>query len=427
MAAAASCYAASFAVLRVQHFYFPSNPISMPSVLGALPGVSAADIPVGHRVTIALLGMDYAMEAKEPLHDTRSDSLMLMTIDPKTKTGGILSIPRDTFVKIPDPRHPGSYMWDRVNTAYEWGYIYHYPGGGPQLLKDTLQLNYGITVDYYIVVDWSGFVKIVNAVGGVDIHVTKYLYSDQVQIPERHQDYAEFKPGTYHMDGEVALAYARMRPDSDFGRIQRQQQVLMAVARKALSLGMITSPRKMLSVYRQYQKMIITNIPNVKVPGLAQLALAIGIDKLRRGSFGPGGAMFPNGAVTSYIGPGCADMLLPLPGASGQIAAHVFGSQAVGAAVTDHLLAAGYGNRGNFKDYSYECGDSPSSPATSAPAIAPTSKPQPSSTPTPRSTATPVATRTPVPSSTPVATHTPAPTATTSTRQSAPTPAAHAG
>ncbi len=403
--AALSCYLAAYAVLHVEHWYVPSNPLSLPGPLGTLPGVTKGDIPVGRRVTIALLGMD--TRPSEKVHDTRSDSLMLLTVDPKTKTGGILSIPRDSYVKIPDPRRRGGYLWDRVNTAFEYGYIYHYSGGGPQLLKDTLMLNYGIKVDYYVVVDWPAFVKVVDSVGGIDIKVDKYLYSDQVQIPELHQNWARFTPGTYHMDGQTALAYARMRPDSDFGRIERQQQVLVAVAHKALSLGLITTPTKVLQLYKEYQSSVQTDLPDVQAPGLAQLGLSIGLDNLRRGSFG-------DGAVVGYVGPGCADLLLPLPQKSGEIAAQVFDDPSVGETAGQHLAAQGFGNPANFRDYSSACSgtapDSGSSPGPVPRTPTPSATPHPSVTPTPTSTVHPSVT----PTRTPTAKATATPTATKS-------------
>ncbi len=410
MAAFVSGYAAVFAVIRVQHFYLPSNPFKLPSVLGGsvLPGVTKADVVESKRITILLAGFDSgAGPRNDPTvrhHNSRTDSLQLITLDPKTHSAGVIGIPRDSYLKYPEKGYSGPKR-DRINTAYEYGFIYKYPGGGVQLLEDVIELNYGIHVDYFVGVDWDAFRLIVDAVGGVDITVDKYLYSDQVQIPSKHQNFARFEPGEYHMDGETALAYARMRPDSDFGRIKRQQQVMVAVARQALKLGAVS---RWLDIYHKYKDAIETDLPDIRAPGLAQLANSIGLDNARFGSL--------SDAVAAYTGPGCAALLLPLMEKTAQVVTDVFGSVDAGEGSRAALAAAGYTTLSAFPDYARSCATpveqpEPRSTATPPPATV-TPTPAASRTPTPAASGTPTRTATGTPGATisPTATHTPGPT-----------------
>jgi LCP family protein required for cell wall assembly len=188
--------------------------------------------PNNGRVTVLLMGTDTRDKSIEGA--SRSDVMMLVTIDPISKTAALLSIPRDLYVPIP------GYDQQRINTAYFWGDYYNLAGGGPQLAMDTIKYNFGIPVDRYGVIDFNGFQQIVDSVGGVDIDVPHEIVDYEYPTPDYGTMVLRIPAGHIHMDGDLALKYVRTRhQDSDFGRLQRQQQVLLAVRDKALSIGQI--------------------------------------------------------------------------------------------------------------------------------------------------------------------------------------------
>ena len=168
----------------------------------------------------------------------RTDAILVVTVDPTAKTAGILSIPRDLQVTIPDIGE------DRINTVNVYGYLQHYPGEGPALLKQTIEDSFGISIDYYIMVDYDGFKQIVDALGGLDVDVPITLHDTEYPDPKPDDPHAyktvQFEPGWQHMDGERALEYVRSRMStSDADRSRRQQQILLAIYEKALNTHLI--------------------------------------------------------------------------------------------------------------------------------------------------------------------------------------------
>jgi LCP family protein required for cell wall assembly len=196
----------------------------------------AASIQEGNRINILLLGLNRgAPQGWGYLTDT----IIIVTIDPANKTAGMLSIPRDLQLPIPGNGE------DRINMANVLGETHDYPGGGPALLERTIETNFGIPISYYIMVDFRGFEKIIDAVGGVDVDVSRTLHDTKYPDPWPEDPYhyttVHFDPGLQHMDGARALQYARSRMSTtDFDRAKRQQELLVAIRAKALSLGMLT-------------------------------------------------------------------------------------------------------------------------------------------------------------------------------------------
>ena len=89
--------------------------------------------------------------------------MMVVTIDPVSKTAGILGIPRDLYVEIPN--EDGSYFQERINTALEYGVLYNGPDGGPQLAEDTIERNFHIKIDHYVIIDFQGFEEVIDSLG----------------------------------------------------------------------------------------------------------------------------------------------------------------------------------------------------------------------------------------------------------------------
>ncbi len=197
------------------------------------PDNSLWPVPQDGRLTVLLLGVD----SRDTLQDgaTRSDVITLVTIDPISRTAALLSIPRDLYVTI-----PGYKGQDRINTAYFYGEVDHLPGGGPALAEKAILQDLGIPTQRYAVIDFEGFKKVIDAIGGVDIDVPREIVDNAYPTPDYGIERLVIPAGRIHMDGELALKYVRTRhADSDLGRMQRQQQVLLAIRDKALSLGSI--------------------------------------------------------------------------------------------------------------------------------------------------------------------------------------------
>jgi len=180
------------------------------------------------RVNILLLGTDKRAQEQGP---TRTDTMIVVTVDPQSNTAGMLSIPRDLWVSIPN------YSEGRINTAHFLGESYDYPGGGPALAKKTVQYALGIPIHYYVRVNFEGFEKLVDAIGGITIDVEEAIHDDK--YPDGNYGYMtiDIPAGVQHMDGKTALQYARTRHDSsDFVRSKRQQDVMKAIRDKVLRL-----------------------------------------------------------------------------------------------------------------------------------------------------------------------------------------------
>lgn len=208
------------------------------------------------RVNILLIGMG------GPNHPggLLTDSIMVMSIRPSDKKVAILSVPRDLLVSIPGH---GS---DKINSAYADGYNDYYEKNcnkknastckdnaltaGSKLSVDTISKVLDIPIHYYITADFTGFEKVIDTLGGVDIYVDKAI-SDPTFPADDMVHYAPFKisVGQHHLDGKTALKYARSRETtSDFDRARRQQQIISAAKDKAMTAGFLTNPKKIADV-----------------------------------------------------------------------------------------------------------------------------------------------------------------------------------
>jgi LCP family protein required for cell wall assembly len=188
----------------------------------------------------------------------RTDTMVVAILRPNEGQVSLISIPRDLWVSIPG--------WEnqRINTAYQHGIATGYPGGGPGLLKDTIQYNLGIRIDHTAMVDFDGFRQIVDTLGGVDIPVscpyTDWHLIDPTFNPEIEENWNLYtvNPGVIHMDGDLALWYARSRQkSSDFDRGRRQQEVLRAIFTQALQTGTIS---RIPELYNNFKSTVETDL-----------------------------------------------------------------------------------------------------------------------------------------------------------------------
>ncbi len=249
-------------------------------------------------VTFLLLGSD-----KRPGQTYfRTDTIIIVVIHPLTGQVALISVPRDLYVYIPTVGN------DRINAAYEYGEMYHYPGGGFALLKDTILYNLGLSIDHLAIVDFDGFSAIVDTLGGIDVPVfcsyTDWHLIDPSYDPENENNWALYTvgPGVVHMDGALALWYARSRKrSSDFDRGRRSQEVLRALYTRALQTNSIS---KIPELYNDFSSSIITDLTLPDLLQLAPLALHLTNADIRSYYIG-------RDLVTSWMTPGGASVLLP--------------------------------------------------------------------------------------------------------------------
>ena len=183
------------------------------------------------RINLLLLGIDRRGGTGWAY---RTDTIMIVTLDPDSGAAGMLSIPRDLQLAIP------GHGQDRINTANVYGSLPGDPDGGPALLASTIEASFGIPIDGYLMVDFRAFEEIVDTLGGIEVDVPKALHDTRYPDPRPGDPHAfktiHFDPGLQQMDGARALEYARSRMStSDFDRAKRQQQVVLAIRERALS------------------------------------------------------------------------------------------------------------------------------------------------------------------------------------------------
>jgi LCP family protein required for cell wall assembly len=212
-----------FSVFRfLQGIHTPQNG----SVAQAAPTWTGTD-----RVNILLLGVDNRNNDPHP----RSDSMIVVSIDPVTKTARMFSVMRDTWYKIP------GYGFEKINAAFSLG--------GPDLAMQTVSNFLQIPIHYYVKTDFQGFEKLVDAVGGVKIDVEK-----DMDYPDDGVYDILLHKGEQVLDGKHALMYVRFRHDAlgDFARTERQRKFLTALAEKLKTPGSLVKLPSILETIRPY-------------------------------------------------------------------------------------------------------------------------------------------------------------------------------
>ena len=188
--------------------------------------------------TIMIMGVD---EREDDVG--RSDTLMIATVDPKKNRAALLSIPRDTRVKI------AGHGWDKINAAYAYG--------GERLTQRTVEDFLGVNMDHYVIINTHAFQKIIDAIGGIDIDVEKRMYYEDPWDDDGGL-VIDLRPGMQHMDGKTAVTYVRYRDEEgDIGRIKRQQKFMAACMEKITSPAIIP---KLPSVIREVMDSVKTDL-----------------------------------------------------------------------------------------------------------------------------------------------------------------------
>jgi LCP family protein required for cell wall assembly len=243
---------------------------------------------------------------------------MLVTLVPDTRAASILSVPRDLQLTIP------GHGQDRINTANVYGSLQGDPDGGPALLETTIEANFSIPIDGYLMVDFRAFEQIVDTLGGIEVEVPTRLHDTRYPDPKPEDPYAyktiHFEPGLQHMDGSQALEYARSRMStSDFDRAKRQQLVLLAIREKALSPSAIPRWPRLVAVAMDS---IRTDFEMDELLALAFSAARIDTSKLKQ-------AVLEHPLVYSHRRADGAAVQLPQWDLINPVLVDLFGSQVV--------------------------------------------------------------------------------------------------
>lgn len=261
----------------------PSDPPSpTPSVgpsasfLTPAPSGPVADPLLGTdgRLTLLLLGSD--ARASHP--GNRTDAVMVVSLDPTTGQSAAFSVPRDT-VGFPMPTS-GTYS-GKVNALFQ--HLQAKNGRGASGMKQAVSRAFGIEIDNYVLIGFTGVLRLVKAVGGVDVTLEKAYYDPYYWVNSRTQGWGLPK-GKSHLNANDALIFARSRKgDSDFGRARRQQILVMAAVSKVRTRGLDDLP-KLISIAKDWVR---TDLPLERATDLFEVFGAVDLGDANQAVFGP--------------------------------------------------------------------------------------------------------------------------------------------
>ncbi len=305
------------------------QPVSVASLslsvpIPGLPATRLFGLP-DRPFTVMVVGLDIRPTQEGP---SRTDSILLIRIDPGDNRAGVLSIPRDAMMQV--PLADGELTQDRVNTAFVYNWSEDDPGAGPAALATAIEENLGLKVDYYVVFDQRGAARIIDAAGGVTVVVREAFGQDNYSDDDVNVIPQFFPEGKHHLDGYQAVAYGRIREgSSDFDRIRRQQQVAEGLVQQ------LSSPRslpRLSGVWNAYNGAVKTNLSLRQSAGVFVLLKRIGTDRMVTRSLGD--AAVP----CTYCE---ASLLLLEPDETARVIGEAFDDDAAGETAAELLVAAG--------------------------------------------------------------------------------------
>lgn len=246
------------------------------------------------RTNILILGLD--RRPSETTYVSRSDTMILTTINPETPYVGFLSIPRDLYVQLPD----GSI--NRINTAHFFAEA-NAPGSGSEAAMQTVRQNFGVTVNHYVRLDFAGVVAMIDALGGIELDIPKPLTDYEYPTYDYGVTTVEFQTGPQWLTGERALAYARIRHgSSDFQRAERQELVIRAFIARLLQPEAWPRLPALLAVMRGS---VSTDMTLIEMIRLAPTLLRVGSEGLDQ-------QVIKDNMVQAYTTEGGASVQLPV-------------------------------------------------------------------------------------------------------------------
>jgi LCP family protein required for cell wall assembly len=279
--------------------YFAATPAVSPTAPLTLSGstVPAMDLNAlplrqcASCINILLLGID--ARPGENVDTANTDTMIVLSFNTATHTAGMLGIPRDLWVPQPGRNTP-----DRINTAMAYG-------GIPYAVR-TVEYNIGIPIQHYVRVSFDVVTALVNLVGGIDVNVDQNI--NDPYYPSMNYGYDPFviSKGWHHMDGATALKYARTRHQtSDFFRMRRQQQIIMALRDRVLSTNALPQLlAKAPQIMSALNRSITTDLSISDIVQLALLVKDLPTDKITR-------ITLDGAAARDWITPGGAEVLVP--------------------------------------------------------------------------------------------------------------------
>ena len=249
------------------------------AIEGDTEPVAPIDLPQ-EQINILLLGSDQ----RPGEIGFRTDTIILLSLNPKQQTASMVSFPRDLYLYLP------GYSYQRINTAMYYG--------GFSLLAQTLEYHFGVKPSHYVLIGLDAFIETVDSLGGIEVQVEQTLTDHRTG-----QGNYTIPAGNVHMDGATALWYVRARyTTNDFDRTRWQQEVIQAIAKKMLSINALEKGDELFDIYKKY---VTTDLTWTGVAPMIPLAARIGDpSQVQRYAIGPG-------QVISWVTPGGAQVLLP--------------------------------------------------------------------------------------------------------------------
>jgi LCP family protein required for cell wall assembly len=226
------------------------------------------------RLNILLLGL---RGVGDPNGGLLTDTMMVMSIKVDTGEVALISVPRDLYIEIPNTDHKG-----KINEAYANGMKSNDWKGGLEYSKSAIENVTGLEIHYVTSVDFEAFKEIIDTLGGITVYLEK-PFSERYQFEEGS---IELPAGKNFIDGDTALLYARARfSSSDFDRARRQQQILVGVKEKALSLGILSNPVKIISIMNALGNHVRTDAELWEIKDLAGIFSKVDTSNVKRKVF----------------------------------------------------------------------------------------------------------------------------------------------
>lgn len=245
------------------------------------------------RLNVLLLGI---RGEGDPNGGLLTDTIMVLSLDQKTKQAALISIPRDLYVEIPNSTHRG-----KINEAYAEGITRKNWQEGLKYSKESVQMVTGLDIHYVANVDFLAFEEIIDSLGGVTVHLDK-------PFSEKEQFTFDLPAGDVKLDGRLALLYSRARKSSsDFDRARRQQELLLAIKDKATSLGIISNPVKIMSIMDSLGNHVRTDAETWEIKSLVEVATQANVKNMKHRVFDDS----PNGFLYASKASNGAYILLP--------------------------------------------------------------------------------------------------------------------
>jgi LCP family protein required for cell wall assembly len=246
----------------------PAEPIEEPT---PIPGPDAP-------INILLLGTD----ARVGEDISRTDAMILVHLDGRSNRVSMLSFPRDLWVSLP------GYGKNKINAAYPTGEKQIGAGYGPALAKETVSKLTGLEVQRFVLINFEGFKTLIDRLGGIYIDVPKAIDDPRYPTDDYRTIKVHFDAGRQLMDGDTALIYSRTRhADSDFGRNQRQQQVLMAIFDRIREQGLLTQLASLDTYTDALRDYVRTDLSRSEMLQLASVGPRLHAEDIKRYAISP--------------------------------------------------------------------------------------------------------------------------------------------